>query len=220
MLFSLPPFFWGKLNRCLLINLDISSACPSASYTQKCKSQLFSLLYLYFLSSYSVFYKTSLEIYFLYKLAKVKQGTTQICTFCFIFVDLFRNAKRTVIEGCLDVVNKCPYNLISHAQGNWELTSGCQLSCELSQKSLCNKKKKVQSTEIERSSAFIFDDSWALWVRKGDFKRLKLANLIFWRISYFCFFTITFIIVKLMISSEFRWYDNVSCFFLNVIFSK
>lgn len=76
------------------------------------------LLYLYFLSSYSVFYKSSLEIYFLYKLAKVKQGTTQICTFCFIFVDLLRKAKRTVIEGGLDVVNKCPYNLISHAQGN------------------------------------------------------------------------------------------------------
>ena len=136
------------------------------------------------------------------------------------FSEKLGDTKRTVIEGCLEVVNKCPYNLISYAQGNWELTSGCQLSCELLQKYLYNKKKKVQSTEIERSSAVIFDDSWRLWVRKEDFKRLKLANLIFWRISYFCFFKITFIIVKLMISSEFRWHDSVSCFFLNVIFSN
>lgn len=138
--FSFPPFLSRQAQQCLLINLNSPISCLSAGYPQKFKCQLFCVgLPFFSLFLFCFLWGIFTNVNFLCKLAKVKWDTTQICTSCFLLAAFLRKAwrweiLREPIEGCLEIVNKCPYNPISHAKGNWELTLGYQFSWELSWK--------------------------------------------------------------------------------------
>lgn len=136
-----------KLNKCLLIILNSSSVCALAGHT------VFGLPF-FPLYIFNFLQDSFRNFSSLCKLA-VKWGTTQICTIAACWWEILKEP----IEGCLEIVNKCPCNPISHAKGNWELTLGYQLSSELLQKWFCKLKKIAQSIEMERSSEFIFNDS-------------------------------------------------------------
>lgn len=168
-----------NLNKCLLTILNSSSACALVG------SIVFGLPF------FPLYIFKFLQDNFssLCKLA-MKWGTTHICTIAACWWEILREP----IEGCLEIVNKCPCNAISHAKGNWELTLGYQLSCELSQKWFCKLKKIAQSIEIERSSEFIFNDSLdTLSKKKQNFKRLTLVDPVTWKIFSLCYFNMTFI---------------------------
>lgn len=149
------------------------------------------LAYLCFFSSYLTFYKIALEI----SVSSASWNDVQLKSVH--FASCWWEILREPIEGWLEIVNTCPCNPISHAKGNWELTLGYQLSCELSQKWHCRLKKMSQSPEMERSSEFIFDDSWTLSVKKQqqNLKRLRFPDPVTWRIFSFCYFNMTFVVL-------------------------
>lgn len=131
---------------------------------------------------------------------------------------------REQIEGCLEIVNKCPCNPISCAKGKWELTLGYQLSCGLSKKWFCNLKKKKKMPKAlklkDHQSSFLMTAghsqlekrSWKVEI--GWPSHLKdIFLLLFWNVL---------LLYRLMISAQFRWYRSilVKLFFNSGIFNS
>lgn len=140
----------------------------------------------------------------------MKWGTTQICTFWFLLTALLRKAwwweiLRELIEGCLEIVTNVPVILSAMPKviENWLQATRCPVSFHRNDFAMLKKKKKMPKALIlkDHQSSFLMTAGHSQLEK--DLKRLRMADLVIWRIFSFCYFNMNLLLLlKLMVSAN------------------